>query len=52
MTKISVFAFSLLKDVPLSFIAEEICFGLFGVKLGSFQRYCTGKWMSFPDCSE
>ena len=27
MTKISVFAFSLLKDVPLSFIAEKICFG-------------------------
>ena len=47
ITKNSVFAFSLLKDVPLNFIAQKICFGLFGVKLGSFQRYWTGKWISF-----
>ena len=37
ITKNSVFAFLLLKDVPLNFIAQKICFGLFGVKLGSFQ---------------
>ena len=37
VTKNCVFAFSLLKDVPLNFIAQKICFGLFGVKLGSFQ---------------
>ena len=35
----SVFAFLLLKDVPLNFMAQKICFGLFGVKLRSFQRY-------------
>ena len=37
ITKNRVFAFSLLKDVPLNFIAQKICFGLFDVKLGSFQ---------------
>ena len=37
ITKNSLFAFLLLKDVPLNFIAQKICFGLFGVKLGSFQ---------------
>ena len=40
-------AFSLLKDGPLNFIGKKISFGLFGVKLGSFQRYWTGKWISF-----
>ena len=39
ITKNSVFAFSLLEDVPLNFIAQKICFGLFRVKLRSFQRY-------------
>ena len=37
--KNSVFAFLLLKDVPLNFMGQKICFGLFGVKLRSFQRY-------------
>ena len=36
ITKNSVFAFSLAKDVPLNFIAQKICFGMFGVKTGLF----------------
>ena len=41
--KKSVFAFSLLKHVGLSFIAQKTCFGLFAVILGCFQCYCTKK---------
>ena len=37
ITKKSVFAFSLLKHVGLSFIAQKTCFGLFAVILGCFQ---------------
>ena len=43
ITKKSVFAFSLLKHVGLSFIAQKTCFGLFAVILGCFQCYCTKK---------
>ena len=48
ITKNYIFAFWLLKDVPLRFIAQKDLLWFFGVKLGSFQRYCSGKWISFP----
>ena len=41
--KKSVFPFSLLKHVALSFIAQKTCFGLLAVILGCFQCYCTKK---------
>ena len=47
----SVSAFLCLKYAEFSFFAGEICFGLFAVKLGCFQRYCTGKCF-LPVCSE
>ena len=40
------FPFLCLKYVASSFIAGKICFGLFPVKLGCFQCYCTGKRLS------
>ena len=45
-TKKSVTFFLCLKYAVFSFIARKTCFGLFSVKLGSFQRYCTGKMFS------
>ena len=47
----SVSAFLCLKYAEFSFIAGKICFGLFAVKLGCFQRYCTGICF-LPVCSE
>ena len=44
--KKSVFALSLLKDVALSFIRQNTCFGLLAVILGCFQCYCTKKRFS------
>ena len=41
--KKSVFAFSLLKRVGFSYIAQITCFGLFAVVLGCFQCNCTIK---------
>ena len=41
--KKSIFAFSLLKHVGFSFIAQKTCFGLFSVILRCFQCYCTKK---------
>ena len=43
MTKISVFAFLCLKYAAFSFIRGKTSLGLFAVKWGCFQRYCTGK---------
>ena len=40
------FLFLCLKYAACSFIAGKICFGLFAVKLGCFQCYCTGKRLS------
>ena len=40
------FPFLCLKYAACSFIAGKICFGLFAVKLGCFQCYCTGKRLS------
>ena len=40
------------KHAVKSFIGRKIYFGLFGVKLGSLQRYCTGKKISFQLSSE
>ena len=37
------FLFLCLKYAACSFIAGKICFGLFAVKLGCFQCYCTRK---------
>ena len=45
-------ACSLLKYGVLSFIAPKTCFALFAVKLGIFQHYCSGKWISFPIFNE
>ena len=50
MAKTSVFAFSWLQHVTLSFIAQKQMFGLFAVKLCVLcvlQWYCTGKRFSF-----
>ena len=43
ITKNSVFPFSLLNYVALSFIAQNTCFGFFAIKLCCFQRYWTAK---------
>ena len=44
--KTSVFAFLCLKDAAFSFIRGKTCLGLFAVKWGCSQRYCTGKRFS------
>ena len=40
------FPFLCLKYAACGFIAGKICFGLFAVKLGYFQCYCTGERLS------
>ena len=42
----TLFPFSLLKHVALSFIAQKTCFGVLAVILGCFQYYCTEKRVS------
>ena len=42
----SISAFLCLKYTVFSFVAGKTCFGLFAVKLGCFQRYCTEKMLS------
>ena len=39
---------TLKKYEVFSFIAPKTNFAVFTVKLGILQRYCTGKWISFP----
>ena len=46
MSQKSVSFFLCLKYAAFSLIAGKTCFGLFSVKLGCFQQYCTGKMFS------